>query len=149
MHFLIGTIVLIVLACLWSKWLERRHFASIREREETFSGIFKTAERTPPDSATGDAQLVTGAVVIASDYFKSFAASIRSIFGGEVHSLERMAERGRREAILRMLAEANAAGANAVYNIRIETSTIAGKRTGSCAGVEVLAFGTAITTAGA
>jgi uncharacterized protein YbjQ (UPF0145 family) len=59
-------------------------------------------------------------------------------------SLQRMQERARREAILRMTAEARALGAKAVTNVRIETSTIAGKRRGKCAGVEIIAFGTAL-----
>ena len=81
---------------------------------------------------------------MAADYFKSFASSLKTLIGGRMKSLERMQERARREAVLRMTEQARALGAKAVTNVRIDTSTISGKRQGSCAGVEVIASGTAL-----
>ena len=82
--------------------------------------------------------------MVAADYFKAVAAALKTLIGGQMKSLEKMQERARREAVLRMTEEAQRIGAKAVTNVRIETSTIAGKRQGSCAGVEVIAFGTAL-----
>ena len=147
MPFLLGTLVLIVGTYFLGRWIERRHFDSIEEREKELADITMTDLREPPAGVRLEhGQLVTGATVVAADYFKSFAASIRTIFGGEMRSLERMVERARRESVLRMLAEARGLGADAVYNVRIDTSTIGGKRSGSTAGVEVLASGTAVKT---
>jgi len=43
-----------------------------------------------------------------------------------------------------MLTEAQALGATQVYNVRIETSTIAGKSGKTVSGVEILSYGTAL-----
>lgn len=60
-----------------------------------------------------------------------------------------MLDRGRREALLRMKAQAAGQGANAVFNIKLETSSLSqtdnGK--GALGTVEVLAYGTAGTLA--
>lgn len=145
MAFLLIAILPLVVAYFWSRWIDRKHFARIVEREAEYTDIVVTDLRVLPgghEPVGGD--LVTGATVVANDYFKTWAASIRNIFGGEVRGLERLLERGRRESMLRMLAEAKAMGANAVYNVRVDTSSIAGKRAGASAGVEVLVSGTAV-----
>jgi uncharacterized protein YbjQ (UPF0145 family) len=71
------------------------------------------------------------------------------LVGGRVASYESLLDRGRREAILRMKEEAFERGYNAVINVRIETSRLASSsRNGEgTAGVEVLAFGTALKLA--
>ena len=56
-------------------------------------------------------------------------------------------ERARREAVLRMKAEAEARGHDTIINVRIETSPLASGGSGNrgVAGVEILAFGTAVS----
>ncbi len=53
-------------------------------------------------------------------------------------------ERARREAIVRMTEQAQSAGCNMVWNVRLETCTIGGKENRKAAGVEVIAYGTAM-----
>jgi uncharacterized protein YbjQ (UPF0145 family) len=92
------------------------------------------------------ATLVTGDAVISTDYFKSFAARLRGIIGGEVRSYDSLMLRARREALLRMLEQARGIGASEVWNVRFETSNIRSATRNSVAvSVEVFAFGTAIT----
>ena len=57
-------------------------------------------------------------------------------------------ERARRQALVRMLRQAQQFGANVVWNVRIETSTIQGKQEGKSGGVEVMAYGTAMKVRG-
>ena len=65
--------------------------------------------------------------------------------GGRILSYEKLVERGRREALLRLKDEAAALGADFVLNVRFETMTIARNRQGQgVTGVEVLAYGTAV-----
>lgn len=124
---------------------EKQHFEDIARREQATATFPLSDLRTPPPGMTpAQAVLVEGSVVIASDYFKNFRARWRKIFGGEFHGLQRMQERGKREAILRMKEQAIARGAVAVCNVRVVTSTISGKRPDSVAGAEVLASGTAL-----
>ena len=53
---------------------------------------------TPPGVEAASGTLVMGEVVIASDYFKTFVASLRNIVGGEVKAYQTMLSRARREA---------------------------------------------------
>lgn len=129
------------------RWQERRHYRSIREREQALRHVIALNTRYVPEgvAATG-AVLVSGAVVISSDYFKTFVAGFRAFFGGRFRGYETLLERARREALLRLKADAQAAGASLVIGVRFQTTSIAGSTTPS---VEVLAFGTALHTAAA
>lgn len=138
--------VLLVLGFCVGTWRERRHFESLAQREREFTDIGVVNLKTVAQPETvASAALVTGDAVIATDYFKSFAASLRNIVGGEVRSYETLMQRARREALLRMLQRARELGATEVWNLRYETSNIrsSGRRT-LAVSVEVFAFGTAI-----
>jgi len=95
----------------------------------------------------GSSDLVSGSVVISLDYFKRIIAGLRGIIGGRIKTYEPLLERARREALLRMTEQARDRGFDAVINVRLETSRLAnaGKDGRGTAGVEMLAFGTAIT----
>lgn len=125
--------------------LERRHYRSIRQREQALRQVLALSTRYVPEGvvATG-AQLVSGGVVISSDYFKTFVAGFRAFFGGRFRGYETLLERARREALLRLKEAAQAQGCTLVIGVRFESTTIAGSSTPS---VEVLAFGTALKTA--
>ena len=136
----------LVLVCmLIGKGIELHHFKKIKERERQLSGIIVTNLKTVP-SQYENAQpiLVMGSAVIATDYFKVFAAGLRTLFGGEMKSYVTLMERARREAVLRMLEQAAQQGASAVWNIRYETTTTHGQQRKKPGGVEVLVYGTAL-----
>jgi uncharacterized protein YbjQ (UPF0145 family) len=143
---------LLLLLCTYliGSSIERLHFRDIRIRESR-SRRFPTVNfRTAPRGwRVSDAELVTGSVVVSIDYFKRFLAGLRMLFGGRVSSYESLLDRGRREAILRMKEAAFEAGYNAVINVRIETSRLASSNSKGegTAGVEILAFGTAVKLA--
>jgi uncharacterized protein YbjQ (UPF0145 family) len=143
-------LLLLVGAYLIGSAVERSHYRSLRIRESA-SRRFPTVNfRTPPRSwRIESSELVAGNVVVSIDYFKRFLAGLRMLVGGRVASYESLLDRGRREAILRMKEEAFERGYNAVINVRIETSRLASSsRNGEgTAGVEVLAFGTALQLA--
>ena len=88
-----------------------------------------------------------GTVENSPDYVTRVAAGIKGDVGGNIGVFEPLLERARREALLRMKAEARARGHNTVINVRLETSRMAStaSKGRGTAGVEILAFGTAIT----
>ncbi len=142
-----GTLaVLLTLGFTVGSWVERAHFKRLAIREQAVRDILVTDLRSvPPDCDVKAFGLVTGEVVIASDYFKTFAASLRKLIGGELHAFESLMERARREALLRMVESAKGLGANAVANVRFETSNIGSmRRKRSAAMVEMYAYGTAL-----
>ena len=128
--------------------LERRHLKKLLLLESGSRDVLAvTIEDLPPDWHVESCELVMGNVVISQDYFKRFAASIKSIFGGNIRVFEPLLERARREALIRMKGVAHARGYYTIINVRIETATLAsGRGNGKgTAGVEILAFGTAIS----
>jgi uncharacterized protein YbjQ (UPF0145 family) len=138
-------LVLLALGYGFGRWAEARHYHRIREREKALCRILVIPMRIPPpEYLKHSSTLVTGSVVISVDYFKTMAAALRNVFGGRVGAYESLLDRARREATIRMQEEAKKVGAQAVLNVKYETSRIgqqAGKSIGS---VEVLAYGTAM-----
>ena len=125
---------------------ERRHYASIRSREKQYQDILAFTFRFPPDRiAAQQAFLVTGTVVISADYFKTFVAGLRNLVGGRFRSFESLMERARREALLRLKAEARRRGARLVVCVRFESTTIT---RGWAPSIEVFAYGTALIPMG-
>ena len=130
-------LISIALGFIFGRKAGEKHYASIQEREKTLLHLPIRAEITP-EPHMSEAKLVMGNVVIASDRFKALVGSLQGFFGGKVPSLESLMDRGRREAILRMKAEAAAWGAKEVIHLRIDSSMLDNQ------GVEVFASGTAV-----
>jgi len=94
---------LLVLGYIFGSIAEKRHFASIKEREEQMVGLptIMLKRALNPDDIN-KYKLVNGSVVLSVDYFKKFIASLVNLFGGSITSYETLLDRARREAILRM-----------------------------------------------
>ncbi len=140
---------LLLLSYFIGRHLESNHYKSIREREAaTKDMVAVNFPRFPFDVEIERAGMVMGSVVVSHDHFKRFLAQLRIIVGGRIKSYEPLLDRARREAVLRMKEQALARGHNTVVNIRLETSRLANSRRGGkgTAGVEMLAYGTALTT---
>jgi uncharacterized protein YbjQ (UPF0145 family) len=137
---------LILLGLLAGRAAEHAHLRSIRRREAEYGDMLLTDVRWFPGGAdpARRAELVTGDVVIATDYFKTLAAGLRKVVGGELRSYETLLTRARREAVLRLLEDARARGYNAVCNLRLDTVNVGGTdRRRSVPMVELIATGTA------
>lgn len=142
---LIIFIGLLLAGYIFGQMLEQYHYRSIRTRESLLRNIPLIASKKLPDEFTPcTTQLVAGNVVISVDFFKKFVAGLRNLVGGRVISYESLVDRARREALLRMREEARKLGANYVFNVKMETSSISKGLRDSIGSVEVLAYGTAI-----
>jgi len=143
MEQLILFVVLIFLGYFFGSRAEKKHLASIREREVTYQNLPTIMLKKPLNPQDiSKYKLVNGSVVISIDYFKKFVASLVNLFGGSISSYESLVDRARREAILRM--KADAGDASEIINLRIETSSISKNAQQSVGAVEVIAYGTAI-----
>lgn len=127
--------------------IEKRHYKDVIKREIALikKPIINAGAKTwNSKKKIKKIELVTGEVVISGDYFKNFAATLKSFFGGRLTSFESVLDRGRREAILRM--RENAKDANFIINAKIESVMINDYYTNNsvpqCA---IIAYGTAIT----
>ena len=140
-------LLILMLAYFIGSWIEKRHFRSIRKREGEAHGFPVVSFDTAPEEWNiNSSHLVTGSIVVSLDYFKRVIAGLRGLIGGRIKTYEPLLERARREAILRMTEEARSQGYDAIFNVRLETSRLANARGDGkgIAGVEMLAFGTAV-----
>ena len=83
--------------------------------------------------------IARGNTVEARNVGRDITQGLRNIVGGELKAYSQLLSKARDEALNRMEAEAEERGADAVVNVRLETSEIAN------GGAEVIAYGTAVT----
>lgn len=100
--------------------------------------IVTNIETTPGREITGDLGLVQGSTVRTKHLGRDIMASLKNIVGGELQGYTELLAEARREAIERMVSEAEALGADAVVNVRLSTASITG------GAAEILAYGTAV-----
>lgn len=135
-------VFLIVVGYVFGRALETRHYASIRQRERLYKDVVALTTRFPPEGFRAErASLVSGGVVVSSDYFKTFVAGFRNLVGGRFRGYESLLDRARREALLRLKEDARKQGARLVIGVRYQTTKVSGSNTPS---VEVMAYGTAL-----
>ena len=144
MEQVIITVLLVMLGYFFGRRSENKHIKQLIERESVMNALPAMASRIPPDDGEYDQVLVSGSVVIANDYFKSFVAGLRNLFGGKVTTYETLLDRARREAVLRMKDQAKEMGAEMVFNVKYEASNISGQYNKKLPIIEVHAYGTAL-----
>ncbi len=96
-------------------------------------------EIVPGKRITKHMGLVQGSSVRAKHVGRDIMAGLKNIFGGELKGYTELLQDSREEAVKRMVAQAEAVGANAVLNVRFSTSSIA------AGAAELFAYGTAVT----
>lgn len=82
--------------------------------------------------------LVQGNTIRAKHLGRDMAAGLKNLVGGELTGYTELLTEARRQALERMLAQAEQLGANAVVNIRFTTSAI------TQGAAELYAYGTAV-----
>ena len=82
--------------------------------------------------------LVQGNTVRAKHMGRDLAASLKNLVGGELRGYSELLTESRRQAVERMMSQAQALGANAVVNLRFSTSAV------TSGASEILAYGTAV-----
>lgn len=83
--------------------------------------------------------IVQGNTVRAKHLGRDIAASLKNVIGGELKGYTELLTEARREAMGRMLAQAQQLGANAVINVRFSTSAV------TSGAAELYVYGTAVT----
>lgn len=144
MGFIILIATLIFCLCVGAI-IEKNTIKKLEIEEKRLSNILIFNEKKSADSLAGcKFHLAKGSVVISSDYFKATIASIKSIFGGNIRSYERIMDLGRRLSIVRMKQDAESIGATMIFNVRIDTAML-NQATGKqgILSAEFFAYGTA------
>lgn len=100
--------------------------------------IITNIESVPGKTITKHLGLVNGSTVRAKHAGRDIMAGLKNIVGGELKGYTELLQESREEATQRMVAQARAAGANAVVNVRYSTSSV------TAGAAELFAYGTAV-----
>ena len=90
--------------------------------------------------------LVMESISVGPSWWQMFTGGIKGLFGGKIHSYDKMLTYGRRVVIHRLRVQAIQSGYDEVINLRVETSMISkkSKNDDKTAAYEFTAYGTAI-----
>jgi len=97
-----------------------------------------TTETVPSEEVVEILGIAKGNTVRAKNVGRDITQAIRNITGGELKSYSSLLSDAREEALSRLEEDAQSVGADAVVNVRFETSEIAQ------GAAEILAYGTAV-----
>ncbi|MFP4632017.1 MAG: YbjQ family protein [Halobacteriales archaeon] len=97
-----------------------------------------TTETLPGEEVTEVLGVARGNTVRARNVGRDITQAIRNLLGGELKAYSELFTDTRDQAIERMLEDAREMDADAVVNVRFETSQVAGSS------AELLAYGTAV-----
>jgi len=100
--------------------------------------ILTTLEGVPGKTIIEHYGLVQGSTIRAKHIGKDIMAGFKNIVGGELKGYTELLQESRKEAVQRMVAQAEELGANAIVNIRFATSSVAQ------GAAELFAYGTAV-----
>lgn len=95
-------------------------------------------ESVPGYRVTRVLGMVQGNTVRAKHLGRDIMAGLKNLVGGELVGYTEMMTEARREAVSRMMAQAEQLGANAVINVRFSTSAV------TQGAAELYAYGTAV-----
>jgi uncharacterized protein YbjQ (UPF0145 family) len=100
--------------------------------------LITTLEYVPGKEIEAHFGLVNGSTVRSKHFGKDFFAGLKNIIGGELKAYTELMEETRNQAVERLIAMAQAKGADAVIGVRFSTSDVAP------GAAEVYAYGTAV-----
>ena len=100
--------------------------------------IIVNIETIPGRTITEVKGLVQGNTIRAKHLVRDIAAGLKNLVGGELKGYTELLTESRRQAIERMIAQAQQLGANAVVNVRFTTSAV------TQGAAELYAYGTAM-----
>ena len=118
-----------------------------REQNAALSGDALSTLRKPlGNREVREYRVMMANVVMSPSWVQMFIGWFLSIFGGEINVYTKIVDWARREAKQRLREQVAEAGFDEVINMRIETSVLSktSNKDDKTAGVEILAYGTAI-----
>lgn len=104
----------------------------------TYGIVISNTESIPGRQIVEFYGVVSGNTVRAKHVGRDIMAGLKNIVGGELKGYTELLQDSRKEAVERMVEQAQSMGANAVVNVRFATSSI------SQGAAELFAYGTAV-----
>lgn len=101
--------------------------------------LISSTEQIPGRTIRSFHGVVSGSTVRAKHIGRDIMAGLKNLVGGELAGYTELLQEARQQALERMMAEASELGANAIVNVRFQTSSVAQ------GAAELFAYGTAVT----
>lgn len=135
-------------------WLhESKRTKKLIAREQRVAGIsggdnIHTLSKPINIEKVSSAGLVMTNITVSPSWWQLFLGNIKSIFGGQIKSYDKVLAYGRAEVLQRLREQALGEGWTEIINVRVETSMVMNKVKGGqqnkIGTLEFLAFGTGI-----
>jgi uncharacterized protein YbjQ (UPF0145 family) len=135
---LLGGIFMVFLTLALEQRKQKIPLEGFQVSDTTSKILVLNTPQVPAREITELLGVVQGHTIYAIWLGKDLSAIVRLILGGELTEYTEMMGKARTVAMNRMLANAEAAGADAVINIRYTTTSVVGSA------AELLAYGTAV-----
>ncbi len=100
--------------------------------------ILTNIESVPGKKIIEHYGLVSGSTVRARHVFSDMAAGFKNVIGGELKGYTQLLSDSRKQAIQRMIEQAEQLGSNAIVNVRFSTSSV------TQGAAELYVYGTAV-----
>ena len=115
---------------------------SLEGRANPVTNLSKPSQTRQIESSS----LVMESISVGPSWWQIMIGGIKNLFGGKIHSYDKMLTYGRRVIIHRLRVQAIQSGFDEVINLRVETAMISKKSKGDdkTAAYEFTAYGTAI-----
>ena len=115
---------------------------SLEGRANPVTNLSKPSQARQIESSS----LVMESISVGPSWWQMLIGGIKNLFGGKIHSYDKMLAYGRRVIIHRLRVQAIQSGFDEVINLRVETAMISKKSKGEdkTAAYEFTAYGTAI-----
>ncbi len=97
-----------------------------------------TTEAIPNAQITQILGIARGSTVRARNVGRDIFAGLKTLVGGEIHEYTKLQAEAREQALQRMIEDAEKLGADAVVNVRVQSSMIMQSAS------EILVYGTAV-----
>jgi uncharacterized protein YbjQ (UPF0145 family) len=145
----VGLSLLVTVGPLLFSWIfgniyQKKKQEELGVRVKAFGTDNLTTLKTPPAQVSASG-LLTANIIMSVSWWQRLVGGLKTIFGGQVETWDRVLAWARKEALQRLREQARAKGFDNVINVRLDTSEIQSSK-GRNTAIEILAYGTGIKT---
>jgi len=145
----IGLSLLVAVGPLLFSWIfgniyQKKKQEELGVRVKAFGTDNLTTLKTPPAQVSASG-LLSANIIMSVSWWQKLVGGLKTIFGGQVETWDRVLAWARKEALQRLREQARAKGFDNVINVRLDTSEIQSSK-GRNTAIEILAYGTGIKT---
>ncbi|MEO2120498.1 MAG: hypothetical protein CXT67_07160 [Methanobacteriota archaeon] len=142
--FLFVTVGPLLFSWIFGNIYQKKKQEELGVRVKAFGTDNLTTLKTPPAQVSASG-LLSANIIMSVSWWQKLVGGLKTIFGGQVETWDRVLAWARKEALQRLREQARAKGFDNVINVRLDTSEIQSSK-GRNTAIEILAYGTGIKT---